>query len=112
MLAGFLQGNSQIVAASVTEVINELAAEGAMGGTPSGHGELNGSPQALDVDTSRLAIDAATGASLTKQLSAAQQGDRLQRVERSLARIEQINLETLDALKKLVAAVTRGGGGQ
>jgi general secretion pathway protein A len=112
MLAGFLQGNTQIVAASVTEVVNELAAEGAMGGAPSGHGELNGSAQPLDVDTSRLALDPATAASLTKQLSAVQQGDRLQRVERSLARIEQINLETLDALKKLVAAVSRPGGGK
>jgi len=112
MLAGFLQGNSQIVAASVTEVVNELAAEGAMGGTPSGHGELNGAAQPMDVDSSRMVLDAATAAQLTKRLSAAQQGDPLQRLERSLARIEQINLDTLDTLKKLVAAVSRPGGGK
>jgi general secretion pathway protein A len=112
LLAGFLTGHTAIGIGTVNEVVDELAQEGAIGGKPSGHGELNGAAQPLDVDASRLVLDAATAASLTKQLSTAQQGDGLQRLERSLARIEQINLDTLDALKKLVAAVSRPGGGK
>ena len=43
-------------------------------------------------------------------LSAEHQGDRLQRLERSVLRLERANVQTLGMLKKLVNAVKRTAG--
>ncbi len=43
-------------------------------------------------------------------LTADQRGDQLQRLERSLLRLERINVQTLNMLQKLVAAVKKPGG--
>ena len=40
-------------------------------------------------------------------LGAEQQGDRLQRLERSMLRLERVNLEILAMLQKLVASLRR-----
>ena len=97
----------------MNEVVSELASEGTMG-TPSTRGELAPSSMALDVDVSRLSLDAGAADAISQHLdnlAGTQQGDRIQRLERSLMRVEQINLETLDALKKLVNAVRKPPGG-
>ena len=88
-----------------------VAYEGTMGGAaPSGHGELNSGPMPLDVDISRLSLDPTSADTISQHLgslAALQQGDRLQRLERSLLRLEHINLDTLETLRKLVKAVRK-----
>ena len=64
----------------------------------------------LEVDLSRLDLQpgaAESISSLLGDLSAEQQGDRLQRLERSLLRLERIGLETLSALQRLVNAIRK-----
>jgi general secretion pathway protein A len=110
LLSGFLSAKPDIGAEDVNEVVNELAHEGTMGSTPSTRGEFTSGPIPLDVDISRLSLDAASADSISQHLGSLaelQQGDRLQRLERSLLRLEQINIDTLDTLKKLVKAVRR-----
>ena len=113
LLSGFLSAKTALGADDVNEVVSELASEGTMG-TPSTRGELAPSSMALDVDVSRLSLDAGAADAISQHLdnlAGTQQGDRIQRLERSLMRVEQINLETLDALKKLVNAVRKPPGG-
>ena len=113
LLSGFLSAKTALGADDVNEVVSELASEGTMG-TPSTRGELAPSSMALDVDVTRLSLDAGAADAISQHLdnlAGTQQGDRIQRLERSLMRVEQINLETLDALKKLVNAVRKPPGG-
>lgn len=108
LLAGYLGSQPVISLEQVHEVIGELAQEGSLvaaNGTPVDSGRMP-----LEVDVEKLPIDAKAVSQLSEHLSgfaASQQGDRLQRLEKSLMRIEQINLETLDTLKKLVNALRR-----
>jgi hypothetical protein len=44
-----------------------------------------------------------------RRLSADQRGDQLQRLERSMLRLERSNLQTLALLQQLVAAVKKPG---
>jgi general secretion pathway protein A len=109
LLSGFLSGKLDIGAEDVNVVVNELAHEGTMG-TPSTRGDFPSGPMPLDVDVSRLSLDSASADSISHHLGSLaelQQGDRLQRLERSLLRLEQINIDTLETLKKLVKAVRR-----
>ena len=65
----------------------------------------------LDVDLSKLKVDIHEAETMTKQLAsltADQRADQLQRLERSLLRLERINVQTLGMLQKLVNAVKRG----
>ena len=81
-----------------------------MGGTPSTRCEFTSGPMPLDVDVSRLSLEAGTADAFSQHLGSltgTQTGDRLQRLERSLLRLEQTHLDTLELLKKLVAAVRR-----
>jgi general secretion pathway protein A len=111
LLAGFLSGKAAIGAAEVDEVVSELAQEAGMnGGTPSGRGDLDSGRMPLDIDASRLSLDAGAASSISQHLdglAAGAQGDRLQRLENSLIRLERINLDTLETLKKLVNAVRK-----
>ena len=110
LLAGYLAARPAIGADDVTEVVNELAHEGTMGGTPSTRGAFNSGPMPLDVDVSRLSLDASTADAISQHLGSLagqQQGDRLLRLERSMLRLEQSNLDTLETLKKLVAAARK-----
>jgi general secretion pathway protein A len=110
LLAGYLAGNPAIGADRVQEVVDELAQEGAML-TPSSRAEFDSSaPAALDVDSSRMALEPNTAAELSQQLNglaSSQQGERLHRLERSVLRLERIQLETLTTLRLLVDAVAR-----
>jgi general secretion pathway protein A len=110
LLSGFLSAKTTIGADDVHEVVNELANEGTMGVTPGTRGDVTSGPMPLDVDVSRLSLDPGAADAISQHLGGLvglQQGDRLQRLERSLLRVEQINLETLEALKQLVNAVRK-----
>lgn len=64
----------------------------------------------FDTDMSKLQFDSTVVDAVATQISnldAEQHGDRLQRLERSLLRLERINLEILSMLKKLVASVKK-----
>ena len=114
LLSGFLSAKAAIGADDVNEVVNELAHEGTMG-TPSTRGDLSSGPMPLDVDVSRMSLDASTADAISQHLGSLaelQQGDRLQRLERSLLRLEQINIDTLETLKKLVNAVRKPPEGE
>jgi len=112
LLSGFLSAKQTIGITEVNDVVNELTAEGAVGAsTSSGWGELTSSgPMPLAVEASRLSLDPASADAISQHLgnlASSQQGDRVQRLERGLLRLEQINLETLEILKKLVKAVRK-----
>ena len=67
----------------------------------------------LDVDLSKLKIDPEVAEGMGKQLarlSAEQRLDQLQRLERSLLRLERLNVQTLSMLQKLVSAVKQPAG--
>jgi general secretion pathway protein A len=125
LLLGFLQNRSELTADDVNEVVGELEQENAVPArraAPPGHaagsvaadsgpGELSalsagGAP--VDVDLSRLRLDEAAADGMSRQLarlSAEQRLDQIQRLERSLLRLERINVQTLSLLQKLVASV-------
>ena len=65
---------------------------------------------AADLENARLQLDPAVADSISAQiasLGAEQHGDRLQRLERSLLRLERINLEILSMLQKLVTSARK-----
>jgi general secretion pathway protein A len=122
LLLGFLNGRTDLTVDDVNEVVKELDAENAVPvrgdsapaplPSDSGPGELyagsvGGMP--LDLDLSKLKVDPAAADSMGKQLqrlSAEQRLDQMQRLERSLLRLERINVQTLSMLQKLVSAVS------
>jgi hypothetical protein len=67
------------------------------------------------MDMSRLSLDPKSADAISQHLGGLaelQQGDRLQRLERGLLRLESINLETLETLRKLVNAVRKPPPGE
>lgn len=130
LLAGFLGGKTNITGADVAEVVQEFEQEASVpqraAGAPNGHAGLNGqggplephmpgglAGAALDVDITKLRLDPDEAEGLSRQLAgltADQRGDQLQRLERSLLRLERINLQTLSVLQKLVSAAKRPDG--
>ena len=64
----------------------------------------------VDVDLTQLRLNPDDAEGMSKQLAALTadaRGDQLQRLERSLLRLERINVQTLGMLQKLVNAVKR-----
>jgi general secretion pathway protein A len=117
LLLGFLGDKEILTLQDVDEVVNELHEEGGGGRLVSSRAQLDapsqfGAADALvDIDLAKLQQGIAPFAdSLSGQLSNLsneQQGDRLHRLERSLLRLERVNVEILSMLQKLVAAVRR-----
>ena len=121
LLAGFLGDHTHLTLAAVAEVVQELQQENgvpsrqpaaalAAGADPTMPGGLAGA--VLDVDMSELKLDAEEAQGMSRQiaaLTADQRGDQLQRLERSLLRLERINVQTLAMLQKLVSAVKKPG---
>ncbi len=117
LLLGFLSGRTHLSAEDVDEVAKEFAQEAqvpsrangaADAGPASGAGALTATE--LDVDLSKLRLDVNEAESMNKQLAALtadQRSDQLQRLERSLLRLERINVQTLTMLQKLVNAAKR-----
>ncbi|MFO0444876.1 MAG: ATPase, partial [Betaproteobacteria bacterium] len=124
LLAGFLAGRTALTLADVDEVVKEFTMENAaaarpagtapqpalLGGEPTAPGGLAG--LAPDVDLSQIKVDGATAEEISKQLAALTadaRGDQLQRLERSLLRLERTNVQILGLLSKLVAGVKKPG---
>ena len=117
LLLGFLNGRTNLTAADVNEVVRELEQETA-GGTPKPAGgstarsgepsTTHSGPMDLDVDLTKVQIDPELADGITKQLArlnAEQRLDQMQRLERSLLRLERLNVQTLSLLQRFVAAV-------
>jgi hypothetical protein len=118
LLLGFLGEKDHFSADDVNEVVNEIHEEA--GGTPTpirlqspvgGTSEPIRSPGAdFDIDLSRLQFESDLAEGMARKidsLSAEHHGDRLMRLERSLLRLERVNLEILTMMQKLVNAVKK-----
>jgi putative secretion ATPase (PEP-CTERM system associated) len=124
LLLGFLAERTALTVDDVNEVVKELESENAVpvrkdsapamdGATaaPSA-GSVGEMPLDLDLDFSRAKIAPALADSMGKQLarlSAEQRLDQMQRLERSLLRLERINVQTLSMMQKLVSGLKRAG---
>ena len=116
LLLGFLANKLELSADDVHEVVKEMMQENEVPqrtGAASLHGgdtQAAATAVALDLDVARIKLDPADADAASKQiaaLTADQRGDQLQRLERSMLRLERINLQTLALLQKLVTAVSR-----
>ncbi len=121
LLAGFLAGRTLLTVADTNEVVREFQAENEVpsravqapqpamaSGEPMMPGGLAGA--VLDLDLSKLKLEPEVADGMSKQLAsltADQRTDQLQRLERSLMRLERINVQTLSLLQKLVSAVRK-----
>jgi hypothetical protein len=119
LLAGFLSGRTVLTADDVAEVVREFEQENqvpahaarvavAAGAEPSMPGGMAGA--ALDVDLSHVQLNADDAEAMSQQiaaLTADQRGDQLQRLERSLLRLERTNLQILAMFQKLVDATQK-----
>jgi general secretion pathway protein A len=115
LLQGFLEEKDAFTIKDVNEVVNEIAEElgpstdktqaPKSGPIADDSEEMHRAEAALEIDLSKLEFDAnaiVKKAQKSGQPSTEQNTDCLQRIELSLLRLECINLEILDALKKQV----------
>ena len=115
-----MQGRSHLTLADVKDVLRDIAQESEtprhsdaspLDSVPaklpdSRPAALDSAPGALDVTKLKLSPAEVDGLSTEiAALSADHHTDRLQRLERSMMRLERINLQTLALLQKLVDAV-------
>ena len=124
LLLGFLANKTHLSLDDVNEVVREFARESelprrspvvdaandrsAAADEDFGHGNGAGSP--LDIDPKRLQVEPRLAADMSTWLDASaaeQNAECLQRLERSMLRLERVNLRTLSLLKRLVKAVER-----
>jgi putative secretion ATPase (PEP-CTERM system associated) len=117
LLLGFLGNKDTLAVEDVDEVVNEMRDEA--GGSQarsvrtfsdSASASL-GPDGVVDIDLAKLQGAGSVVDGMSSQLAslgAEQQGDRLQRLERSLLRLERVNIEILGMLQKLVTSLKRG----
>ncbi|MBL8276135.1 MAG: AAA family ATPase [Pelomonas sp.] len=120
LLLGFMQGRSHLTLADVKEVLRDIAQESEtprhsdaspLDSVPaklpdSRPAVLDSAPGSLDIAKLKMSVAEVDGlSSEIAALSADHHTDRLQRLERSMMRLERINLQTLALLQKLVDAV-------
>ncbi len=118
LLLGFLGNKEHLAVEDVDEVVNEMRDEA--GGTSAkphsvrgfldSSSQITGSDDLVDIDLAKLQGSGSVVDGLSSQLAhlgAEQQGDRLQRLERGMLRLERVNLEILAMLQKLVASLKR-----
>jgi putative secretion ATPase (PEP-CTERM system associated) len=121
LLLGFLCERSHLTVADVDEVVREFASESVVPRQPAAAGEgadeLNGhaslTVEDSQLDLTKVSLDPALARSMSRQLDALGAGqtmDQLQRLERSVLRLERMNVQTLGMLKKLVNAVKKPSG--
>ena len=124
LLAGFLSGRTHLTAEDVAEVVLEFEQENQVpakagrvavfaGAEPTMPGGMVGTP--LDVDLSHTQLGADEAEAMSQQiaaLTADQRGDQLQRLERSLLRLERTNLKILAMFQKLVDASKKKSNGE
>jgi general secretion pathway protein A len=122
LLLGFMANRTHLTQADVEEVVKDIRDESTI--PDSAHAALASSPASvpaahlgqpgaasagLDIDVSQISLPASLGQGISEQiLNLAQDHhtDRLQRLERSMMRLERINLQTLALLQKLVEGLS------
>ena len=117
LLLGFLGNKETLAVEDVDEVVNEMRDEaGGASAKASVRAVLDSSsshtgPDSLvDIDLAKLQTAGSVADGFSSQLAslgAEQQGDRIARLERSMLRLERVNLEILGMLQKLVASLKR-----
>jgi putative secretion ATPase (PEP-CTERM system associated) len=118
LLLGFLCEHTHLTVADVDEVVREFASESVVPKKPMPAGDAsdgtNGNLVALGdelpIDMSNLSLDPGLARGINRQLdaiSADQYMDQLQRLERSVLRLERINVQSLGMLKRLVNSVKK-----
>jgi putative secretion ATPase (PEP-CTERM system associated) len=115
LLLGYLSNRTHLTTEDVEEVAKEFAQEAQVPVRPAPAAAAAAEPVAdgaaeLDVDLSKLKLDVHEAEVMNRQLAsltADQRADQLQRLERSLLRLERINVQTLAMLQKLVNAAKR-----
>ena len=117
LLLGFLGNKESLAVEDVDEVVNEMrdeaggaAAKASMRGFLDSTGGHTGPDSLVDIDLAKLQGAGALADGFSSQLAnlgAEQQGDRVARLERSMLRLERVNLEILAMLQKLVASLKR-----
>ena len=118
LLLGFLCERIHLTLADVDEVVREFAnesmvpkkAEPADEGGEGANGSMVLLGDETPIDLSSVSLDPALATRIGRQLDALgadQTMDQLQRLERSVLRLERMNVQTLGMLKKLVNAVKK-----
>ncbi len=113
LLSGFLNGKSEFTRADVEDVAREIKDEthsdaALPSSQPVDAGHAATQDSALDIDVSRLGLDASTAdqaARVILDLKNGQAEQRLIRIERSMFRLERNNAALLSLLQQLVDAV-------
>jgi putative secretion ATPase (PEP-CTERM system associated) len=120
LLLGFLAEKTHLTGADASEVVRDFAEEAAVPirlnpteaanvEDPSIAAELG-----LDIDLSKVKLTPQAANGLSRQVAgqlADQRIDQLQRLERSVLRLERQNVQTLGLLQKLVSAVKATSNG-
>ena len=116
LLLGFLAEKTNLTRSDVDDVVREFAEESVVPGRLGAQGAATMDTHAAsvetlpDIDLSRIKLAPGTAQGMSGQLAtlvAEQRLDQLQRLERSVLRLERLNLQTLGLLQKLVGAVKR-----
>ncbi len=118
LLLGFLGSKENLGAEDVDEVVNEMRQEAGHSGfqraPPRSHLDSalasHGADPMVDIDLAKLQGTDSLFSGFSNQLAtlgAEQQGDRLLRLERSMLRLERVNLEILSMMQKFVASLRR-----
>ncbi len=115
LLLGFLSEKTHLMRTDVDEVVRETAEESYVpakqpaAGNAGTHLQTTASELLPDIDLSRLDLTSEATQVMSGQLAtlvAEQRLDQLQRVERSILRLERQNVQILGLLQKLVGAVS------
>ena len=118
LLLGFLGDKECLSVEDVNEVVHEMHDEAggsalrntSVRGIVDGAAQHTGPDSLVDIDLAKLQGAGALMDGFSGQLAslgAEQQGDRLQRLERSMLRLERVNLEILGMLQKFVTSLRR-----
>jgi general secretion pathway protein A len=116
LLLGFMQGKVHLELGDVNEVLKDLTNEAALPPPsrpmPLNEADSGDSVSGVDLDLSRpQELAGETLQAFSKQVQGQLsdvQGDRMARLERSMLRIERINLQNLRMLQKLLLALQGG----
>jgi putative secretion ATPase (PEP-CTERM system associated) len=115
LLLGFLSDKTHLTQTDVDDVVRETAEESSVPAKQQAAGVVSAALKAVgaetlpDIDFSRVNLSAETTQAMSGQLAtlvAEQRLDQLQRVERSILRLERQNVQILSLLQKLVGAVS------
>lgn len=119
LLLGFLGNKDTFGLAEVNEVVSEIHDESAVSSNQAQGGKVSWDDSEIqsltatgpvDIDLAKFQVTPGLAAGISSQIDALgveQYDGRLRRLERSVLRLERINLEVLVMLQKLVAAVKK-----